>query len=76
MLARVLGFVFYPFMVSIDVGADTLIWLASSDDKASLAAQGNYFYKRKQPSIAEFATDEAAQRLWDKSEGLVRPFVK
>lgn len=76
MLARVLGFVFYPFMVSIDAGADTLIWLASSDDKASLAAQGNYFYKRKQPSIAEFATDEAAQRLWDKSEGLVRPFVK
>ena len=49
--------------------------VASSDEKASLAAECNYFYKRQQPSIAEFSTDEAAQLLWKNSKGLVRAFV-
>lgn len=74
-LARILGWVMYPFMVSIEKGADTFIWLASSDEEASINAGGNYFYQRKQPGIAEFATDEAAEKLWILSNDLIKPYL-
>ena len=37
--------------------------------------QINLLLRRQQPSIAEFATDEAAQLLWKNSKGLVRAFA-
>lgn len=74
-LARILGWLMYPFMVSIEKGADTFIWLASSGEEGSVSAGGNYFYQRKQPRIAEFATDEAAEKLWKLSNDLVKSYL-
>lgn len=74
-VGRVLGVVLYPFMVSVEKGADTFIWLASSQDEASVKAGGNYFYKRSRPRTAAFATDEAAAKLWQVSEGLIDPYL-
>jgi len=73
-LARFLGMVMYPFMVNSERGADTLIWLATSKEAGSASANGNYFYERRQVSIAPFATDAAAAQLWKVSEELVKPF--
>ncbi|MDD9889875.1 MAG: SDR family oxidoreductase [Gammaproteobacteria bacterium] len=75
-LAAMLGIVMWPFMWSIKRGSDTFIWLASSNDEAALNANGNYFFDRRQVSIAPFATDEAAERLWRISEELVQPFLE
>ncbi|MDA1369595.1 MAG: SDR family oxidoreductase [Proteobacteria bacterium] len=74
-LAALLGLVMYPFMRSIDKGAQTLIWLAASSDAVAVHAAGNYFIDCKQRRPAEFATDEAAEQLWRISEELVRPFT-
>ena len=71
-----MGLLAYPFMVSIKQGTDTFIWLASSDDEASIQADGNYFYQRRQPSIASFATDEAADKLWQASLKLIEPYIR
>jgi len=75
LLARTIGVVIYPFMISVEKGAETFIWLASSEDSASVNADGNYFYRRRKVRIAAHATDADAERLWDVSEELVRPFV-
>lgn len=75
LLARTIGVVIYPFMISVEKGAETFIWLASSEDSASVNADGNYFYHRRKVRIAAHATDADAERLWDVSEELVRPFV-
>jgi len=77
LLARTIGVVIYPFMISVEKGADTFIWLASSEDSASVNADGNYFYQRRKVriAVAAHATDADAERLWDVSEELVRPFV-
>jgi len=74
--ARLLGLVLYPFMKSVKQGADTFIWLASADDKKSIAADGQYFYKRERAKTAGFATDEDAKRLWEVSEELIKPYCK
>lgn len=74
-LAKVLGFVMYPFMCSIEKGTDTFIWLASSNDEKAKNANGKYFFERESPKVADFATDEAAEQLWKKSEELVSPWV-
>lgn len=74
-LAKVLGFVMYPFMWSIEKGADTFIWLASSNDEMVRQANGKYFFDRKTPGVADFATDAAAEQLWQKSEELVSPWI-
>lgn len=73
-VARTLGVVLYPFMVSIEKGADTLIWLASSQDESSVQADGQYFVRRSRSKTADFATDEAAQNLWQVSMELVSPY--
>lgn len=72
---RLLGVVLYPFMISVQKGADTMIWLASSRDEAALNAQGNYFFRRRQPAIAPFATDDAARQLWEVSSAIVEPYL-
>lgn len=73
-LATILGIVMYPFMWTVEKGADTFIWLASSDEEGAISAAGNYFFNRRQVSIAKFATDEAASELWSISEQLIAPF--
>lgn len=72
---RLLGLVLYPFMVSVQQGADTMIWLASSKDPGAMNAEGNYYYQRKRPTTAPFATDTAARKLWDISMDLVKPYL-
>jgi NAD(P)-dependent dehydrogenase (short-subunit alcohol dehydrogenase family) len=72
---NLLGFVLYPFMINMEKGADTMIWLASSTDPAALHAEGNYYFKRDRPPIAHFATDKAAKKLWDTSMELVQPYL-
>lgn len=74
-LARLIGLVMYPFMWSVEKGADTFIWLASSNDEAVVSAAGNYFFDRRKVGIAEFANDEAAQRLWQVSEEMIAPYL-
>lgn len=74
-LARILGFLMYPFMLSIERGSDTLIWLASARDEASIDAGGGYFYQRKRARTAEFASDEAAEKLWQMSNDLIKPYL-
>ena len=52
MLARLLGLLMYPFMWPVEKGADTFIWLASSDDQAVLGAAGSYFFDRRKRRTA------------------------
>lgn len=76
MLATMLGFVMYPFMWSIEKGSETFIWLASSDDPQVKNAEGAYFFDCRRAKTAPFATDEAAERLWNESEKLIAPFFE
>jgi NAD(P)-dependent dehydrogenase (short-subunit alcohol dehydrogenase family) len=48
-------------------GADTLVWLASSPDVATVS--GEFFYKRRPGTqTADAQNDALARRLWDESE--------
>lgn len=76
LVATILGLVMYPFMWSIEKGSETFIWLASSEDEEVKNAAGGYFFDCRRARTAEFATDEAATRLWDASEQLVAPYFK
>ncbi len=75
-VGRLLGVALYPFMVNIEKGTDTFIWLASSQDKESVHADGHYFYKRSRGKVAAFVTDEAAEKLWQESTRLIEPYLK
>lgn len=72
--ARLVGLAMYPFMWSVEKGADTFIWLATSNDEAVVNAQGRYFFDRRKVRVAEFATDEAAEKLWQVSEEIIAPY--
>ena len=49
------------------VGADTLVWLASSADAANVS--GKYFFDRQQRMPSDEGQDlEVARRLWELSE--------
>lgn len=64
-LARAFRF-FKLFAISEEKGADTMIYLASSDDVAQTS--GLYFYKRKPVQPSKIATDDAiAERLWQET---------
>ena len=55
-----------PFMVSIEKGAETSIYLASSDDVK--AVSGKYFVRKKQKSPSNEAVNaQVAKKLWDVS---------
>jgi retinol dehydrogenase-12 len=57
------------FMLSPAQGADTLVWLAASDDAAGLS--GGYFAKRRLAQSSAAARDDgAARRLWEVSARL------
>ncbi len=73
-LAGLLGLVMYPFMRPVEKGAETLIWLASSDESAAREAQGKYFVDCRQADVAAFASDAAGAQLWQLSDQLVAPY--
>ena len=53
-----------------EVGADTLVWLATAPETGTLT--GGYFYRRQALSPSAAALDDnAAARLWEESEALV-----
>jgi NAD(P)-dependent dehydrogenase (short-subunit alcohol dehydrogenase family) len=58
-----------PFMINVDKGAETSIYLASSPEVATVS--GQYFYKCKPKRSSQASYDETAQeRLWQVSEQL------
>jgi NAD(P)-dependent dehydrogenase (short-subunit alcohol dehydrogenase family) len=64
-LARAFRF-FKLFAISEEKGADTMIYLASSDDVAQ--SSGLYFYKRKSVEPSKIAQDKGiAERLWKET---------
>ncbi len=57
----------WPFMLSPDRGADTIVWLASLGETDGWS--GQYFTKRQQEQPKADAEDpEVARRLWEVSE--------
>jgi NAD(P)-dependent dehydrogenase (short-subunit alcohol dehydrogenase family) len=57
------------FALSPEKGAETLVYLASSDEAARVS--GGYFYKcRQEQPTSEAQDDEAARRLWEESARL------
>jgi retinol dehydrogenase 12 len=57
------------FAISPEKGAETLVYLASSDDVANVS--GQYFYKcRAVTPTKEAQDDDAAKKLWQESERL------
>lgn len=60
--------------VTPEVGADTLIWLATAEKPGN--SSGSYFYQRDESAVNPAALDEvSAARLWEESEKLIAPFV-
>ena len=63
--------IFKRFAISPAQGADTIVYLASSPDVATVS--GGYFAKRKVKTPSRAASDDAAAaRLWEKSEAIAR----
>jgi NAD(P)-dependent dehydrogenase (short-subunit alcohol dehydrogenase family) len=59
-----------PFMIPVEQGARTQVWLASSPEVAGVT--GKYFEKCAEREPNEEARDpSAAERLWDVSESLL-----
>ena len=68
---KLVGVLGKPFMVTPAQGADTIVWLASSEEVAG--ASGGYYIRRKLAPTSAAANDEAlGERLWQVSEGLLR----
>lgn len=60
---------FQYFMLTPEQGADTILYLASSPEVASIT--GKYFHKRREKTPKPPALDDAAARkLWEASERL------
>ena len=58
------------FMASPAAGADTLVWLATSEEAGR--ETGGYFERRGRLEVAgQAAVDEAAERLWEISADMV-----
>jgi retinol dehydrogenase-12 len=67
-LERIFG-VAKMFAISPEKGAETIVYLASSDDVAKTT--GRYFYKCKAVEPSKVAQDDAAaERLWNETEKL------
>ncbi|HYW96764.1 MAG TPA: SDR family oxidoreductase [Bacteroidales bacterium] len=64
---RILFAFFKPFMRSVEKGAETVIWLATSPEVEGIT--GKYFTDKKQIRSKEISYDrKAAERLWEMSE--------
>lgn len=71
-LARMIRFA-KLFAISPEKGAETMVYLASSDAEAVKKASGLYFYKsRPATPTKEAQDDDAARRLWAESEKLAQ----
>ena len=58
------------FAISPERGADTIVYLASSDEVT--AANGGYFYKRRLTTPSrEARDDDAAARLWEETARVI-----
>ncbi|MBD2722670.1 SDR family oxidoreductase [Hymenobacter armeniacus] len=58
-----------PFMISVEKGAETSIFLASAPEVASIS--GGFFAKKKAEAVKHpFNTPEHARQLWELSEEL------
>lgn len=67
---QVFGVIMWPFMASVEKGADTAIWAASDPSLAS--ANGQYLKGRRQIQTEAKARDQdVATRLWSVAEQLV-----
>ena len=68
-IARIIGLM-KVFAISPQKGAETIIYLASSDDMAKTT--GLYFYKCKPVEPSKLAQDDAAaERLWEYTDRLL-----
>jgi NAD(P)-dependent dehydrogenase (short-subunit alcohol dehydrogenase family) len=66
--------IFKLCLLSPDKGAETSVYLASSDEVKDIT--GKYFYKCKPVKYAKNSSDrEAGKRLWKLSENLVKDFI-
>jgi NAD(P)-dependent dehydrogenase (short-subunit alcohol dehydrogenase family) len=67
---QLVGILMWPFMASVQKGADTIVWAAS--DPSLSDTTGRYF-KRQKELVTRSPTDDAdlAKRLWETSERLV-----
>ena len=64
-----------PLLLTPEQGADTLIWLASAPETASVS--GEYFAKRKPARRTAEAQDDAlAAKLWEISEEIYAEHAK
>ena len=60
---------FRVFGTTAEVGADTAVWLATSDDVAGRS--GGYFIKRRERRVPRLAKNrDLAEQLWQESERL------
>ena len=75
LVGTLLGLVMYPFMRRVEKGAETFIWLASSEDDTARNPNGDYYFDLKLGLAAPFADKEAAEKLWCISEELIQPFI-
>ena len=61
-------------LMSAEEAAETLVWLASADEPG--ASTDGYFHRCAPMATSAVADDRAAaERLWQESEALVRPFL-
>lgn len=66
---KLIGTLMWPFMASLQRGADTIVWAAS--DPALDSVTGRYFKRRREVSTGPPTQDEAlAQRLWETTQEL------
>jgi NAD(P)-dependent dehydrogenase (short-subunit alcohol dehydrogenase family) len=74
-LTKLLVGVMRPFMITPEKGAATQIYLATENGKLDKLS-GRYFVKKKPSRISGVARNERhAQKLWEKSEELVKDFL-
>jgi len=60
--------------ISVEEGAETLVYLASSDEVASLS--GSYYYKKKARTTSDLSYEvEVQERLWDMSVAMLDPWL-
>jgi NAD(P)-dependent dehydrogenase (short-subunit alcohol dehydrogenase family) len=69
---QLLGMLMWPFMASVQKGADTIVWAAADP---SLSETTGLYFKRRKELVTGSPTDDVdlAKRLWETSDRLVNP---
>ena len=70
-----LGVLAKPFVLNAKQGAETLVWLATSNDEASSNANGNYFFECKRAETGDFVSDNSAEQMWQQSLTLLKNYL-